>query len=149
MSIHDASPATMAPREWARLVKRTPTTELRKLMSGERRTVVLDEILTGMPAVFRSDVAGALEAVVHWRIGDRPDGGIDTYQLVIGGGRCELSPDVDRVPTLTLSLGGVDFLNLVTGNAHAVMLVMRGRLKTKGDLALTAKFPMLFDNPRP
>jgi hypothetical protein len=29
------------------------------------------------------------------------------------------------------------------------MLVMRGKLKTSGDLALTAKFPQLFDNPKP
>jgi hypothetical protein len=26
---------------------------------------------------------------------------------------------------------------------------MRGRLKTRGDLALTAKFPKLFNNPKP
>ena len=44
-------------------------------------------------------------------------------------------------------MSAVDFLNLTTGNAHPVLLVMRGRLKTKGDVVLTAKFPTLFDIP--
>jgi len=101
-----------------------------------------------MPEVFRADRAGGLDAVIHWRVGDRPDGGVDAYEMVIRGGTCAVSPGGGREPNLTLSLGGVDFLNLVTGNAHAVALVMRGKLKTKGELALTAKFPTLFDPPK-
>jgi len=149
MAIQDADPATMDPREFARLVKRTPAGELRLLMHGERRDVVLGTLISAMPGVFRADVAGSTEAVVHWRIGDRADGGTDLYELVIADGICTVSDTTDRVPKLTLSLGAVDFLNLVTGNAHPVMLVMRGKLKTSGDLPLTAKFPKLFDHPKP
>jgi putative sterol carrier protein len=87
--------------------------------------------------------------VIHWRIGDRLDGGVDVYELVISDGACRLSPRPEGEPNLTLSLGAVDFLNVVTGNAHPVLLVMRGKLKTKGDLGLTAKFPNLFDVPKP
>ncbi|WP_425413011.1 SCP2 sterol-binding domain-containing protein [Micromonospora nigra] len=136
------------PLPFARLVKRTPAGELRELMHSVQRRRVLDDLLGRMPDVFRADRAGSLAAVIHWRIGDRPDGAVDTYQMVISGGACVLSPAVDRDPTLTLTLGAVDFLSMVTGNAHAVMLVMRGRLKTRGDLALTAKFPTLFDPPK-
>ncbi|MFJ6195025.1 SCP2 sterol-binding domain-containing protein [Micromonospora sp. NPDC092111] len=149
MTINDANPATMDPREFARLVKKTPTAELRQMMRSERRTLVLDELLTRMPGVFRADRARALDAVIHWVIGDRPDGGVDTYELVIASGTCALSPAPQAEPKLTLALDAVDFLNLVTGNAHPVALVMRGKLKTKGDLALTAKFPTLFDVPKP
>jgi hypothetical protein len=149
MTIQEADPAMMEPREFARLVKRTPAAELRRLVHGERRDVVLGQLIHAMPGVFRADVAGATRAVVHWRIGDRPDGGHDVYQFVIADGVCTVSETPDREPRLTLTLGAVDFLNLVTGNAHAVMLVMRGKLKTSGDLALTAKFPQLFDNPKP
>ncbi|MET7426933.1 SCP2 sterol-binding domain-containing protein [Dactylosporangium sp. NPDC005555] len=149
MSVNDADPATMDPREFARLVKKTPARELRQMMHSERRTAVLDELFVRMPGVFRADRAGAMNAVIHWVVGDRPDGGADTYELVIAGGRCELSPEPRREPKLTLTLGAVDFLNLVTGNAHPVVLVMRGKLKTTGDLALTAKFPNLFDIPKP
>ncbi|MGC1210924.1 MAG: SCP2 sterol-binding domain-containing protein [Micromonospora sp.] len=149
MTVNDTNPALLEPREFARLVKRTPASELRRLMRGEQRTAVLDELFARMPGVFRPDRAGALSAVIHWRIGDRPDGGVDTYQLVIADGTCELSPRPDAEPALTLSLGAVEFLQLITGNAHPVMLVMRGRLKTAGDLGVTAKFPTLFDVPRP
>ncbi|GAB3058632.1 SCP2 sterol-binding domain-containing protein [Micromonospora schwarzwaldensis] len=149
MAINDTNPATMDPREFARLVKRTPTAELRQMMHSERRSVVLDELFSRMPGVFRADRARTLDAVIHWFVGDRPDGGVDTYEMVIAGGTCALSPAPRAEPDLTLALGAVDFLNLVTGNAHAVGLVMRGKLKTKGDLALTAKFPSLFDVPKP
>lgn len=148
MPADDANPATMEPREFARLVKTTPTSELRQLMRGDKRAAVLDELFARMPGVFRAERARTLEAVVHWNVGDRPDGGSDVYELVISGGRCALSAQPDREPGLTLTLGAVEFLQLVTGNAHPVALVMRGKLRTKGDLALTAKFPSLFDVPR-
>lgn len=144
----DLDPAVMDPVEFARGVRDAPADALRALMRGDRRTPILAELFRRMPDVFRADRAGALDAVVHWNVGDRPDGGVDTYQVVISGGVCEVSAVPDREPRLTLTLGGVDFLNLVTGNAHAVALVMRGKLKTKGDLGLTARFPNLFDVPR-
>jgi putative sterol carrier protein len=149
MLIHEADPATMDPREFARLVKNTSDDDLRRLVYGDRRHVVLGELISAMPGVFRSEVAGATRAVVHWHIGDRADGGTDRHEFVIADGVCTVSDTVTREPNLTLTLGAVDFLKLVTGNAHAVMLVMRGKLKTSGDLALTAKFPHLFDNPKP
>ncbi|MEV4118615.1 SCP2 sterol-binding domain-containing protein [Micromonospora sp. NPDC049645] len=149
MTINDTNPATMDPLEFARLVKKTPTAELRRMMHSERRGPVLDELVTRMPGVFRADRARNLNAVIHWVIGDRPDGGVDTYELVIANGTCVLSPAPQAEPKLTLALGAVDFLNLITGNAHPVALVMRGKLKTRGDRALTAKFPTLFDVPKP
>lgn len=145
---NDLDPAVMDPVEFARGVRDTPAEALRALMRGDRRTPILAELFRRMPDVFRADRAGSLDAVVHWKVGDRPDGGVDTYQVVIADGVCEVSAVPDREPRLTLALGGVDFLNLVTGNAHAVALVMRGKLKTKGDLGLTARFPSLFDVPR-
>ena len=149
MTVDHADPATMDPLEFARLVKRTPADELRRLMHGERRRAVLTELVSQMPGVFRSDRAGSLAAVVHWRIGDRPDGGTDLYEMVIADGVCRVSDRPGGRPDLTLTLGAVDFLNLVTGNAHAVMLVMRGKLTTSGDLGLTAKFPSLLSPPKP
>ena len=148
MSVDDGNPATMDPLEFARLVKRTSTAELLELMTGERRTAVLDELFRRMPDVFRADRAGSLEAVIHWVVGDRPDGVGDRYELSIADGTCRLSDVPAREPRLTLAIGAVDFLHLVTGNAHPVVLVMKGKLRTKGDVALTAKFPSLFDVPK-
>ncbi|GIM81748.1 SCP2 sterol-binding domain-containing protein [Salinispora arenicola] len=149
MSSPWADPVTMDPREFARHVRAMSTDELETLMRGPRRRHVLDELLRRMPSALRRDRAKSIDAVVHWQIGDRPDGGTDRYQMVIAKGECELSSACDRAPALTLTLSGADFVRLVTGNVHAVMLVMKGRLATKGDLRLTAKFPNLFDIPKP
>ncbi len=149
MSIHDVRVDGLDPVEFARLVKRTPDNQLREVMRGGRRAEILDYLIGGMLSAFRPQVAGRTRAVVHWRIGDRPDGGVDTYQMVIADGVCTLSPSADGQPQLTLNLAAADFVHLVTGNAHAVMLVMRGRLKTRGDLGLTARFPNFFAAPRP
>jgi hypothetical protein len=149
MTIENADVATMDPLEFARLVKRSSSDELRRLVHGSRRGAVLDELVSQMPGVFRADRARGIEATVHWRIGDRLDGGVDVYEFVIADGTCVVSAQPAGTPRLTLSLGAVDFLRLVTGNAHPVMLTMRGRLKTRGDVGLTAKFPSLFDPPKP
>lgn len=149
MSSNELDPAVLEPREFSRRVKNTPVDDLRALMLGERRKPILDELLRRMPDRLRADRARSVEATVHWNIGDRSDGGVDVYELIISGGRCTLSAVPGRAPELTLTLGAVDFLHLVTGNAHPVMLVMRGRLSTEGDLRLTARFPNLFDIPRP
>jgi len=67
-----------------------------------------------MPMLFRADRAGATNAVVHWSIGDRADGGSDTYELVIENGKCELSSTPTRDPKLALTVAGADFLKVVT-----------------------------------
>jgi putative sterol carrier protein len=149
MSVHDADPATMDPREFARLVKATSTAELRRLMQGERRSAILDRIFTDMPAVFRADRAGSIDAVIHWSVGDRPGGEADTYELRIAGGTCVLSAAPAHSPKLAMTIGAVDFIRMVTGNANPITLFMTGRLKAKGDLGLAMKIPNLFEVPRP
>ncbi len=148
MPVDDVNPATLAPKEFALLVKRSPVDELKRLMQGDQRKAVLDEIFVRMPDVFRPEKAGATDAVVHWRIADRPDGGEDTYELVIAGGTCTVSATPLRQPRLALTIGAVDFLKMVTGNANPMTLFLRGRMKAKGDLGLATRFPSLFDIPK-
>ena len=148
MSVHDVNPATLEPREFAQLVKRSSADELRRLMTGEQRRDVLDAVFVRMPGVFRADRAGTTTAVLHWKVGDRPGSGADTYELVIADRTCTLSAAPDRPATLELSIGGVDFLKMVTGNANPVALFVLGKLKAKGDIGLTARVPNLFDVPK-
>lgn len=148
MSVNDVDPAAVDPREFARLVKDASSGELKQLMHSAARTPVLDKIFHDMPGVFRGDRAGALAAVIHWKVGDRPDGGVDTYELIIEDGVCVCSAAPEREPRLQMSIGGVDFLRMVTGNANPVSLFMRGRLRAKGDVGLAMKVPNLFEPPR-
>jgi putative sterol carrier protein len=138
----------MDPQELAQLVKTSSSDELKQLMHGERRAAILDEIFAWMPGQFRPERAGATSAVIHWNVGDRPDGGTDTYELVIANGTCELSPQPEHEPQLALTLGAVDFLKVVTGNAKPVALFMTGKLKAKGDLGLASAIANLFDLPK-
>src|SRR5262249_60089247 len=85
-------PATLEPKALARVVAASTQDELRSLMHGTQRTAVLEKIFADMPQVFRGDRAGALNAVIHWDIGDRPDGGTDVYELVIADRKCAVSP---------------------------------------------------------
>jgi putative sterol carrier protein len=134
---------------FARQVKAASDTELHILMQSSRRASILHDIAADLPAVFRADRAGDLEAVVHWKVTGRPDGDADTLELVIAGGTLTVSTEPVHVPRLTLTLGPVDFLKVVTGNANAMLLFLRGRLRASGDRAFTTRFPSLFETPRP
>jgi predicted lipid carrier protein YhbT len=148
MIADDIDPATLGPQELAALVKRSSAEELLSLMRSERRQAVLDKIFLDMPAVFRPDRASRDKEIVHWRIADRPDGGEDVYELVIADGTCRVSPSPRQAPRLALTIGAVDFLRVVTGNANPTTLFLRGRMKAKGDLGLAMRFPKMFDVPK-
>jgi putative sterol carrier protein len=138
----------MDAKEFAQLVKSAPDAELKQVMQSDRRGPILDQIFERMPGLFRPERAASLNAVIHWIIGDRPDGGADTYELVIANGTCELSPKPEHEPKLALTLGAVDFLKVVSGNANPVMLFMTSKLKAKGDLGLAANIANYFDIPK-
>ncbi len=140
--------ASVEPKQFAQLVKSASHDDLAKAMSGDNRAKVLDAVFTRMPTLFRADRAGSTNAVIHWTVGDGPDGSSDTHELVIADGACTLSPTPTHEPKLALSLGAVDFLKVVSGNANPVMLFMTGKLKAKGDLGLAAKIGDLFDIPK-
>ncbi|HEY2949795.1 MAG TPA: SCP2 sterol-binding domain-containing protein [Micromonosporaceae bacterium] len=140
--------SSLDPKQFAQLVKSTPDKTITTVMQSEQRGKILDAVFERMPSLFRADRAGATNAVIHWNITDRPDGGIDTYQLVIEDGACVLSPSPDRDPKLSLTLGPVDFLKVVSGGGNPVMMFMTGKLKAKGDLGLAANIANLFDIPK-
>ena len=115
---------------------------------AENRDLLLDEIFKRMPERFRPDRAGDLDAVVDWRIRGRPDGGDDRWQLAIRNGGCSVVRDGDEEPTVTFTIGPVDFLKLITGNASGPMLFTFGKLKIRGDLLLAARIQSFFEVPR-
>ncbi len=135
-------------KQFAQLVKNTPDAKLKEVLQSDHRGKILDEIFARMPALFRPDRAVSTNAVIHWNVGDRPDGGADTYELVIADGKCTLSPTPEHDPKLSLTLGAVEFLKVVTGTGNPVMMFMTGKLKAKGDLGLAANIANLFDIPK-
>jgi putative sterol carrier protein len=135
-------------KRFAQMVKSTPDAQIAQVMQSDLRGKILDEVFGRMPSLFRADRAGNTNAVVHWVVTGRPDGGTDTYEIVIADGTCTLSDSPHQEPRLTLTLGPVEFLKVVSGNGNPVMMFMTGKLKAKGDLGLAANIANLFDLPK-
>lgn len=139
---------SVGPAEFTKLVKSTPDAQIAEVMSGEHRKEILDEIFSRFPTLFRADRAGGTSAVIHWVIGGAADGGSDTYQVAIENGTCTASATADRDPRLTINVGTVEFLKVVSGAGNPMMMFMTGKLKAKGDLALAANIASYFDLPK-
>ena len=135
------------PAAVARLIREVPDADLEALMASDQRDNVLREIFGRFAEHFRPEQAAGLDAVVHFKILDRPGGGYDHYELVVSGGRLVVSERPEHEPTVTLKVKPVDFLKLVTNNANGPMLFIRGRLKIDGDLMLASRLTGLFRIP--
>lgn len=143
-----SDPAAVDPKQFAQLVKSASAAQLSDVMAGEKREAVLAGVFSRFPSQFRADRAGSTNTVIHWNITGRADGGVDTYEVVIANGACTVSPSPEQDAKLTVTLSGVDFLNLITGNGNPMMMFMTGKLKAKGDLGLAANLANLFDLPK-
>ncbi|MEV4624608.1 SCP2 sterol-binding domain-containing protein [Asanoa sp. NPDC049573] len=149
MTDFDPTPfAAVGPKEFAQLVKSTPDAKIAEIMQSDARGKVLDQVFERMPTLFRADRAGSTNAVIHWTVTGRPDGGSDTYEVVIEDGTCTVNNTAERDPRLSLTMGPVDFMKIVSGSGNPVMMFMTGKLKAKGDLGLAANIANLFDIPK-
>ena len=140
--------AGLGPQEFARLVKATPAGTLAEVMGGEGRGKILHEVFSRMPSLFRPDRAGATEAAIRWTITGRPDGGTDVYETVISKGTCTVTDTPAHDPKLSLIMGPVEFLKVVSGDGNPMMMFMTGKIKAKGDLGLAASIAKFFDIPK-
>jgi putative sterol carrier protein len=122
-----------------------------QLMEGmadiENRKRVLDEIFRRMAEHVNADAAKNVDAVVHFRITEHPEGGEDVYEVVIESGKLEVTNEPGREPRVAFVIGPVEFLRLVTGNAAGPMLFMSGKLKIEGDMMFAAQLTSLFTIP--
>lgn len=147
----DLDPATFSqvdPAQFAQLVKSASDADIAKVMQSDMRDKIIDQVFERMPSLFRADRAGSTNAVIHWNVTDRPDGGTDTREVVIENGTCFTSETAERDPKLSLTMGPVEFLRIVSGSGNPVMMFMTGKLKAKGDLGLAASIQNLFDIPK-
>lgn len=137
------------PAQFAQMVKTANDAQLGEVLGdAETRAKVLTTVFNRMPTLFRKDRAGSTNAVIHWNITGKPEGGEDTYELVIADGDCKLSPTPEHEPKLALTMGPVEFIKIVSGNGNPTMMFMTGKLKAKGDLGLAANIANLFDIPK-
>ena len=142
------SEAAFDPIAGARLVSEVPDEDLEALMASDQRPVLLGEIFSRMETHFRPEKSRGVDAVVHFKILDRPGGGYDHYEVVVHDGVCRISEEPTGDPAVTIKIKPVDFLKLVTSNASGPLLFMRGRLKLDGDVMLASRLTGLFTIPK-
>jgi putative sterol carrier protein len=118
-------------------------------MNGPGREIALNEIFRRMAEHVNEDRAKSTDAVIHFKILDRPDGGYDHYEVVLAGGECTVSNEPAHEPRVTLKIAPVPFIKLVTGRESGPTLFMTGKLKIEGDLMFASQMTSLFRIPRP
>jgi putative sterol carrier protein len=152
--VSDAQDATVGtdfssvdPEQVAGTISSASDEQLREALSGPQRQAIIGEVFRRMEQHFKPSSAAGVDAVVHWKITDRPDGAIDHYEVVLKDGACTAGNDPQHEPRVTLTLDGVEFMRLVTGNAAGPMLFMSGKLKIEGDLMFSAQIQSMFTIP--
>jgi putative sterol carrier protein len=134
--------------QFASLMSQATDEQIAEGMNGPQRKQILDEIFNRMAEYFNADKAKGQEAVVHFKIGDRPDGGEDVYEVVVKDGALTVTDDPQQDPRVTLRTGAVDFMRLVSGSQSGPALFMTGKLKIEGDLMYASQIATLFRIPQ-
>jgi putative sterol carrier protein len=138
---------SLDPQQVAGMISQVTDAQLREALGGPQRDAILGEVFRRMEEHFKPASAQGVDAVIHWKITGRPDGGYDHYGIVVRGGTCKMTDEPQEEPRVTLSLDGVDFMRLVTGNAPGPTLFMSGKLKIEGDLMFAAQIQSMFTIP--
>ena len=118
------------------------------LADPENRKRVLDEIFKRMADHVEPSAIAGKDAVVHFRITEKPGGGEDVYEVVIRDDKVEVSdsPQTDQ-PKVAIATAPLPFIKLVTGHESGPTLFMSGRLKVEGDLMFATQMTSFFKIP--
>ena len=99
------------------------------------------ETFDAMASRFRPDKAAGVNATIQYEItGDQ--GG--AWHAVIKDGACAVTEGTAPSPTLTITMSGQDWLDMVGGKLSGQMAFMSGKLKLKGDMGLAMKIGGMF-----
>ncbi|MEK6250452.1 MAG: SCP2 sterol-binding domain-containing protein [Actinomycetota bacterium] len=137
----------VSAEEFAALIANASDEQLAEAMSGPQRETVLPEIFSRMAEHLDPAKAKGHDAVVHFQILDRPDGGYDEFELIVHDGKCDVSETPSEEARVTLKVNPVGFLKLITNQASGPGLFMTGKLKIEGDLMYAPQIASLFRVP--
>ena len=130
-----------------RLVRDSPPQRLEQLMRSPARRPLLDGIFWQMPKQVDASVAAGTTLAIRWVVTGRSDGANDVYQLVIEDGRARTERAETVEARLTVTLDGVEFLKLASGNSDPMQAYFTGRIQLSGDIMVAAKLAQMFRMP--
>lgn len=130
-----------------RVVRDTSPQRLEQIMRSPARKPLLDGIFWQMPRQVDADAAAGTTTAIRWIITGRADGGSDSYQLLIEDGRARTERGDGADPRLTVTLDGVEFLRLASGNSDPMQAYFKGRIQLTGDIMVAAKMAQIFRMP--
>jgi putative sterol carrier protein len=150
ISIAQGDLAQFEPEQFAELIADASDDQLSEIIPGPLRKQVLDEIFSRMADHVEPAQIDGLDAVVHFKILDRPEeqgGGYDHYEVVFAGGACRAGDSPGREPEVTIRTSGVHFLKLAGNRASGPTLFLTGKLKLEGDVMLASRLTSFFRIP--
>jgi putative sterol carrier protein len=112
------------------------------------RESILDEIFRRMTEHVDAEKAKGTNAVLLWKITDKPGGGEDTYEVTLAGGNVSVSKEPTAEPRVTFTIGPAAFLRLVSGAQPGPVLFMAGKLRIEGDLMFASQVATMFRIPQ-
>lgn len=118
------------------------------MANDDGRKMILDEIFKRMAEHVEPSKIEGTDAIVHFKITDKPGGGEDTYEAVIKDGKVTVNEEPStEEPKVTIIAAPVPFLKLVTGQESGPAMFMTGKLKIKGDLMFASQMTSFFRIP--
>lgn len=149
-------PGALDPVAVATVLRGVPTDQLRAVMTGPFRPVVLDEVFRRLPEHVSPRVPSRVRAAVVFRLAGAPDGGHDRYVVDLADGVATTRPlptgtadDPSQRRDATITCSGEDFLRVATGHLNPLTGVLRGLLRVRGDRAKALLLSSAIDIPRP
>lgn len=116
----------------------------RALAAPRRRRAVLGTIFWAMPKAVTPKALAKERVVVEWRITGRQDGRADVRQLVIEDGAATLLDGAPREEDLEITMDGVAFLLLATGNGSPQRMYLREEIAISGSPWIALRLGRVF-----
>lgn len=134
--------------EFAREVQSASDDELAAVMAGDDGREVLDTIFDQMPERLRADQVDGIEGVLRWCVRGRPGAeGDDVYEVAIRDGRCAIRRGEHEEPRTTMVIDPVSFLKLIGQASSPAKLLLRRRLRVRGDVTFAMRSESFFHKP--
>jgi putative sterol carrier protein len=135
----------ITPDQFAEMMKTSSDEDVLQAIRAVGSEQVLTRVFQGFEERFQADKASGVDAVMQFVVED--EGEAHHHVVTIKDGACEASSGPAEDSRVTLRLGLLDFLKLVSGQANGPALFMAGKLKIQGDLMFAPRIMSYFEVP--